>query len=242
MNSRVVACSCAGLRLSASHVFTMLTIVCIMATTVAGAQLAIGGDKTVSDSNDSKGLSRLSDSEAEFLDAHGWGSRIKNDKPVVWISVDEQRMRIIEGREIVWGAPCSTSEKGTGSIANSNKTPLGWHKILRKIGDGVKLGQVFRGRMPTDEVWKPGENIKEDLVLTRILVLDGLEPGKNKGGNVDSRTRCIYVHGTNDEDRVGTPASHGCVRLKNDDVVKAFDLVPVGALLLITEKTANKAD
>jgi lipoprotein-anchoring transpeptidase ErfK/SrfK len=72
--------------------------------------------------------------------------------------------------------------------------------------------------------------------LTRILVLDGLEPGKNKGGKVDSRARYIYVHGTNDEARIGMPASHGCVRLRNADVLEAFDLVQENALLLITER------
>ncbi|MCX6035541.1 MAG: L,D-transpeptidase, partial [Chloroflexi bacterium] len=75
-----------------------------------------------------------------------------------------------------------------------------------------------------------------DLILTRVLVLDGLEPGKNKGGNRDSKTRGIYIHGTNDEEEIGTPTSHGCIRLQNNDVITAFERLATGTLVLITEK------
>ena len=114
------------------------------------------------------------------------------------------------------------------------KTPLGWHKVLTKLGANSARGQVFRSRQATREVWQPGEQPAEDLVLTRVFLLDGLEPGVNKGGNVDSFARNIYIHGTNDEARLGTPSSHGCIRLSNDDVVEVFELVPEGTPVLIT--------
>jgi lipoprotein-anchoring transpeptidase ErfK/SrfK len=117
---------------------------------------------------------------------------------------------------------------------DSLKTPLGWHEIRGKIGENAPWGQVFRARRPTNEIWQYGEDTKEDLVLTRVLLLDGLEPGHNKGGAVDSMARNIYIHGTNDEAKLGTPSSHGCIRLFNDDVIELFTRVEDGALVLIT--------
>ena len=142
---------------------------------------------------------------------------------------------MFRGDAIIWESPCATAEKGTGSEKDSFKTPLGWHEVFAKTGHGAAWGQVFRSGAPTPEVWKPGQGTAEDLVLTRVLFLDGLEPGRNKGGNVDSRARYIYIHGTNNEAALGSPSSHGCVRLRNDDVIALYDLVPEGARVLITE-------
>jgi hypothetical protein len=144
-------------------------------------------------------------------------------------------LRIVRGNEILWQAQCATAAAGTGSQANSYKTPLGWHSVKKKVGADAQLGQVFRNAQPTKEVWKPGQETKEDLVLTRILWLTGVEPGKNLGGNVDSYSRYIYIHGTNEEEKIGTPSSHGCIRLRNTDVVEAFDRIPEGTPVLITE-------
>lgn len=151
------------------------------------------------------------------------------------MSVDEQVLRVIHGDEIVWQAPCATAANGTGSKMDSYKTPLGWHSVKRKIGQDAPIGQVFRSAQATKEIWKPGHPSKEDLVLTRILWLTGEEPGKNLGGDVDSYSRYIYIHGTNEEEKIGTPSSHGCIRLKNVDVVKVFDLIAEGTPVLITE-------
>ncbi len=176
--------------------------------------------------------------DATFLAEQGWGERV-GEKLGIWVSVEEQLFRLVENGEVRWEVPCSTAENGTGSQMGSKKTPLGWHVVSQKIGEDAPVGQVFRGRAPTKEIWKPGQDTKEDLVLTRILILDGLEPGKNKGGKVDSLKRYIYVHGTNDESRIGTPASHGCVRLRNQDVLSAFERIAVDTPLLITERTAK---
>jgi len=169
-----------------------------------------------------------------ILDAHDWVDQVGAER-AVWVCVDTQVFRIIENGEVIWQAPCSTAANGTGSQSGSYKTPLGWHRVAEKYGSNAAWGQEFVARQPTRRVWQPGDDTKKDMVLTRILWLDGLEPGKNKGGEVDSYHRYIYIHGTNGEDDIGTPASMGCVRLLNDDVIEAYDLLPVNTRVLITE-------
>ncbi|HRI87907.1 MAG TPA: L,D-transpeptidase [Candidatus Hydrogenedentes bacterium] len=177
----------------------------------------------------------LTPEQLSYLDEHKWESWV-GQSLAVWVSVDEQYFRVVRDGKILWQGPCATAAQGTGSQMNSFKTPLGWHSIKRKVGDGAPLGQVFRGAKATKEIWKPGQATKEDLVLTRLLWLTGEEPGKNMGGNVDSYSRYIYIHGTNEEEKIGTPSSHGCVRMKNADVVTVFDMLPEGTHVLITEK------
>ena len=180
-------------------------------------------------------MSTMNPADTAWLNEQGWTART-NGQPAVWVSVDEQKLRLVRGNDVLFEAPCGTAENGTGSEMHSNKTPLGWHTISKRIGQDAPWGQVYRSKMPTNEVWAAGQKSDEDLVLSRILVLDGLEDGVNKGGNVDSFARYIYIHGTNEEDRVGTPSSHGCIRLRNDDIITLFDIAPEGTLLLITER------
>jgi hypothetical protein len=182
----------------------------------------------------------LTDEQAAYLESFGWREHA-GDAIAMWVSVDEQMFRIVRGRDILFETRCATAANGTGSEWNSLKTPLGWHHVVQKLGAGAPWGQVFRSRQATHDVWRPGDSVTEDLVLTRVLVLTGDEPGKNKGGNVDSLMRGIYVHGTNAEERIGTPSSHGCVRLRNDDVIRAFEIVPDASPLLITEHAAERA-
>ena len=141
------------------------------------------------------------------------------------VSVSAQRLDLIgdDGR-VTRSFPISTAKKGIGSEPESNKTPLGWHRVCEKIGDGAAPGTQFVGRKPTGRVWQPTDPVEEkNLVLTRILWLDGEEPS-----NRTSKDRFIYIHGTNREDLIGTPASAGCVCLKNSDVIDLYSLVPVG--------------
>ncbi len=182
----------------------------------------------------SHGPSDLNSEYAERLARYGWFQRV-GSQPGVWVSVRDQKLRIIQDGHLIFEATCATAANGVGTALNSLKTPPGWHAILGKTGDGEPWGRVFRSRRATREVWKPGEKPAEDLVLTRVLFLDGLEPGVNKGGNVDSNARDIYIHGTNDEGRLGTPSSHGCIRLSNDNVIQAYNIIPKGAFVLITE-------
>ena len=125
--------------------------------------------------------------------------------------------------------PVSTARAGVGCEVGSNKTPLGWHRACARFGANAPIGQVFVSRRPVrgqtlrPTEWRKGGDT--DLILSRILWLDGLEPGVNRGGNVDSRARYIYLHGTNQEQLLGTPASHGCIRLANRDIADLFALV-----------------
>ena len=141
------------------------------------------------------------------------------------VSVSAQRLDIVgdDGR-VTRSFPVSTAKKGTGSEPDSHKTPLGWHRVCQKFGDGAGSGTQFVGRKPTGRIWKSTDPVEEkNLVLTRILWLDGEEDH-----NKTSKDRYIYLHGTNREDLIGTPASAGCVCLKNSDVIELYDLVPTG--------------
>jgi UDP-N-acetylmuramate--alanine ligase len=119
-----------------------------------------------------------------------------------------------------------------GGQEGSGKTPLGRHRVHARIGAGEPVGMVFRSRKPTGEIWR-GEDRDEDLILTRVLTLEGLEDGVNRGPGCDSLARFIYLHGTNQEALLGTPVSHGCVRLSNADVLALFDRVEEGDLVVI---------
>ena len=124
--------------------------------------------------------------------------------------------------------PVSTAKAGIGSAAGSNKTPPGWHRAAERIGRGAAPGTMFVSRRPNGRVIPPSgwraPDPAEDAVLTRVIWLAGLEPGVNTGRGVDSHERCIYLHGTNQEQLLGSPASHGCVRFANAAIEELFDL------------------
>lgn len=201
-----------------------------------GAWVEAGlGDPIMVKNDLSHARGEVTAAQLELLNTKDWAARA-DGQAAVWISAGEQVLRVVQSNTLLYQARCGTALAGLGSESNSMKTPLGWHKIVKKLGDGAVRGQVFRSRQATREVWQPGEQPAEDLVLTRVLLLDGLEPGLNKGGNVDSYARNIYIHGTNDEARLGTPSSHGCIRLSNDDVVEVFNMLPEGTPVLITEE------
>jgi len=115
-----------------------------------------------------------------------------------------------------------------GSEKNSGKTPLGHHIVRAKIGAGLPINSVFVGRRPTGEVFDQNlaqNNPHRDWILSRILWLSGTQLGKNRLGNVDTMQRYIYIHGTPDSEPMGCPISHGCIRMRNSDIVELFDLV-----------------
>ncbi len=180
----------------------------------------------------------LAEEALGHIEQQGWYAQVPEGLGV-WVDVDTQMLYLLDNGVPVWQARCATAAAGTGSVTGSLQTPLGWHCVSKKFGDGKPWGQVFRSRKPVSTVWQPGDDSEEDLVLTRVLWLEGLEAGQNKGSNgngqnVDSRERCIYIHGTNDEARIGTPSSHGCIRLRNDDVITAFEKIPEGTPVLIS--------
>jgi len=142
------------------------------------------------------------------------------------VSVAEQRLELLESGCCVASYPISTSGYGLGSESGSNKTPLGRFAISEKIGAGSPTGMVFSSREPTGEIAGLGD--PRDLVLTRILWLEGLDPG-----NANTKERYIYLHGTNKEERIGEPCSHGCVRMRNADIIALFDMVEPGTEVVI---------
>ena len=147
-------------------------------------------------------------------------------------SIETQTLLLCEKETIIGRIDASTSRFGIGIRESSLKTPPGLHRIKEKIGYAAPPGRIFRERRDTGIDWD-GSSTEDNLVLTRILRLEGLEEGINKGPGVDSYERCIYIHGTNREDLVGTPLSHGCIALRNPDILRLFEIVREGTLVYI---------
>jgi L,D-transpeptidase YbiS len=123
---------------------------------------------------------------------------------------------------------CSTSKYGIGEMEGSNMTPRGLHRIAQKIGGGWPIGVAFKGRQVIGFTWQ-GQPLAP--ITHRILWLEGLEPGLNRGGDVDSFRRYIYIHGTGNETNLGRPDSHGCVHLSANDLLPLYDKLPEGTLV-----------
>lgn len=145
----------------------------------------------------------------------------KSQQVKIQISVRDQQLVLKTGRKKLAAYPVSTSRFGLGSKEGSFKTPTGTFRIAEKIGEEMPPGTVFKSRRPVRATKKMLR--EDDLVMTRILWLDGLEPR-----NANTHSRYVYIHGTNHEDDLGSPASHGCVRMKNEDVIELFDQVTEG--------------
>jgi L,D-transpeptidase YbiS len=150
----------------------------------------------------------------------------KSVQAKIHISVRNQQLTLKSGRQEVAAYPVSTSRFGLGTQEGSMKTPTGRFRISEKIGGGVPVGTVFKGRRPIRTTKKVLQD--EDLVMTRILWLDGLDPG-----NSNTHGRFIYIHGTNHEENIGEAASHGCIRMRNADLVELFDLVGLDTPVVI---------
>lgn len=154
------------------------------------------------------------------------------------ISIPKQQLNLIDNGSMVVSYPVSTASNGSGEQMSSECTPTGWHKIRAKIGSSQPINSVFTGRRLTGEIYSSElskQFSKRDWVLSRILWLGGLEPGKNRYGKVDSAWRYIYIHGCPDELMTGNPESHGCVRMKNQDVIDLFEQIVVGTPVYIHE-------
>lgn len=159
--------------------------------------------------------------------------------PIVVVRVDQQRLYVWERGQVTDIFDVSTSERGIGFEEGTFKTPLGLHRIAERFGEDAPRGTIFRARGDTGQIadilTEPGARSRRDNITSRILWLDGLEPGINQGGNVDSLRRYIYIHGTDEEGRIGEPASEGCVRMRNDDVIELFPRLPVGTVVTILD-------
>jgi lipoprotein-anchoring transpeptidase ErfK/SrfK len=155
---------------------------------------------------------------------------------VLLVNIAEQTVSLFEKFSASWRLggkmPCSTSRFGTGQREGTNRTPLGLHRIAEKIGGGWPVGTVFKGREPIGYTWRGMPDAK---ITTRILWLEGLEPGFNRGGSVDSHARYIYIHGTADQMSIGKPTSCGCIHLADANLIPLFDSLPSGTLVWIQE-------
>ncbi len=157
----------------------------------------------------------------------------------ITINIAEQQLRLFdEDGNLLHQYPVSTSKKGAGNRNGSEQTPTGLHRIKDKLGGAMPVNEVFIGRLPhgnLQECMERGIELPDDVIMSRILWLEGMEPGRNQGGYVDSYQRYIYIHGTNHEESIGTPSSIGCIRMRNQDVVDLFRQVEVGSEVLIEE-------
>lgn len=145
----------------------------------------------------------------------------------IHISIDDQWLTLLDGDEVIREYPISSSAKGVGFTRNSHRTPTGQFRVCEKIGYEETLGTVFKHREKVGQ-WTPGDATAADLITSRILRLDGLE-----AENKNTLDRCIYIHGTNQEELIGTPASQGCIRMANIDIIELFDLTPLDTEVII---------
>lgn len=213
----------------------LLTLYCIIFTPLAYAENASNGTQH----------GRQHVMKAEYHNAHrGLLQQLHSTYPdhaakaVILVSISEQMLYFYSDTLLERSYPVSTAANGAGNLSGSGKTPLGAHRISQRFGEGAAIGAIFKARINTGKIAKiitEPIDIAADAVTTRILWLDGLERGKNKGGKVDSHSRYIYIHGTPEEGLIGNPASHGCVRMLNKDVIDLFSISPVDALVYILE-------
>ncbi len=163
----------------------------------------------------------------------------KNNVPIndfLFISIKEQKLHYIKNNEIIKSYVISSSEYGTGSEYASNKTPLGLHQVKAKYGNHVPLGgrfieRVFYGNIST--IYQDNTRSETEDILSRILWIGGLEKGINQGDGIDSYARYIYIHGTSEEGILGIPASRGCIRMKNEEIIELYAQVKTGTRVLI---------
>ena len=162
--------------------------------------------------------------------------RARASGTLVHIDIDRQRLELYVHGEVRRTYPVSTAANGPGEQEGSGCTPRGWHVIRARIGAGADPGTVFVGRRPTGERHTPALGAAHpgrDWILTRILWLSGTEPGRNRLGRVDTMRRYIYIHGCPDDADITRPGSHGCIRMRNDDVIDLFDRAEAGTRVLI---------
>jgi hypothetical protein len=153
---------------------------------------------------------------------------------VLTVNIAAQTVGLYADGRWVKTMPASTSRFGIGQVEGSQCTPLGLHRIVEKIGGGEPAGTVFKARQVIGHTSQP--ELANAKITTRILWLEGLELGLNRGGKVDSHARYIYLHGTGNQTTIGQPASHGCIHLADSDLIPLFDLLASGTLVWIAEK------
>lgn len=158
--------------------------------------------------------------------------------PVAIVKISEQMLYVFSDRELVCEYPISTSRFGIGQDNGSFKTPIGIHCVQQKIGADADFAEILKTRTRTHiqaSIVHEKVNTDKECITSRILWLKGLEEGVNRGAGVDSYARYIYIHGTHEEGLIGQPASEGCIRMKNQDVIDLFDRLEVSSLIIISK-------
>jgi len=184
---------------------------------------------------------RLPQALVQSVRRHG----IRPTRFILSVSISSQSMCLFERRfsnssavlfphyELRRRYSISTSAHGVGQVNGSNRTPLGLHRVAQKVGAGQPIGTIFRSRKAIGLTWQGGA---EAFIVHRILWLEGLEPGRNRGGEVDTYNRYIYIHGFGDETTLGRPQSQGCIHVAARDLMPLFDCLPLGSLVWIAER------
>jgi len=155
------------------------------------------------------------------------------------VSIKLQKLTLVKNTKVIKTYSVSTALKGMGQNKNSFQTPIGLHYVRAMIGKDLPALSIFESRRPTGEIWSKNNRESKrnhDWILSRIMWLSGKEFGINRLGNSDTMQRYIYIHGTHDEERLGHPVSHGCIRMSNNDVIQLFDLVSAGTIVHIHEE------
>ena len=174
------------------------------------------------------------DLKREVADKLAGNPALADERPFIYVDSSQQRLHWIDvDSENNRSHSISTAANGIGNRLDSFKTPFGIHRIRQKIGGGEPSGSVFEAREPVGRIARNLDNREKDEITSRILWLDGLEPGINRGGVYDTYSRYIYIHGTSDEKRIGQPVSAGCIRMRNDEVIELFEEVMVDDIVLI---------
>ena len=153
---------------------------------------------------------------------------------MIFVNSSNQTLYLFKDNSLILESKISTSKYGMGCRMNSLKTPTGLHHVSTMLGEGLPAGTLFKNRRPTEKVIKKIPLDDSDYITSRILRLNGLEEGKNKGGDVDSYNRYIYIHGVPDHFALGSPRSMGCINMFNSDVIDLFDQVEVGTEVYIS--------
>tara|TARA_B100000579_G_C22523981_1_gene707525 strand:+ start:157 stop:768 length:612 start_codon:yes stop_codon:yes gene_type:complete len=155
----------------------------------------------------------------------------------IYIGINRQKLFLFESKNISQVFKISTSKWGNGNKLSSNQTPIGLHFISEKIGDGAEIGTLFVNKKNTGKVVSidSSKGANSDEITTRIMSLSGKQPNFNKGSSFDTFKRGIYIHGTSDENSIGYPSSHGCIRMLNQDVIKLFNKIDIGISVFLIE-------
>ena len=175
--------------------------------------------------------------QKEYLEALEKGIQLNDESNN--LNQFRHKVKQLTKDQVIKSYPISTALKGIGQNKNSFQTPIGPHYIRAKIGKDLPVLSIFEGRRSTGRIWNKKEaesHPNHDWILSRILWLSGKKLGINRLGTVDTMQRYIYIHGTPDESQLGKPMSHGCIRMSNNDVIKLFNLTPIGTIVDINEE------